>query len=297
MTTEQYRVFFQVAESGSISRAAKALFVSQPAVTKSIKTLEKELDVILFIRTSKGVTLTREGEVLFDYVEVAFDQLSQGEKRIKELKNNDFGSIRIGISNILCKYYFIPYLKLFHETYPKLKIEIVNRTSPETLELLEVGRIDCAIISDVGNKSLYNYQHLMEIQDTFVSKDKSPSEVLEIKELENHPLLLLEKKNATRASFDEHFVEHQVNVHVDIEISSMEFLIEFAKIGLGVSAVIKDFVQDELDKESLYEWPINPMLPKRSVGLLYKKGEPLSIALKTFIDFMKRTNQTLNNRH
>lgn len=286
MTTEQYKVFYQVAESGSISKAAKALFVSQPAVTKSIKTLEKELDVILFLRNAKGVTLTREGEILYEYVKVAFDQLEQGEKRIKQLKDNDFGSVRIGISNILCKYYFIPFLKKFHEQYPKLKIEIVNRTSPETLELLEAGRIDCAIISNVGTKNLFNYNELMLIQDIFVSKEKPPSQIVDLKELEKYPLLLLEKKNATRAAFDEYFAENQINVNVEIEISSMEFLVEFAKIGLGISAVIKDFITDELEQENLYEWETTPKLPKRSVGLLYKKGEPLSIASKTFIDYM-----------
>lgn len=289
MTTEQYKVFYQVSESGSISKAAKALFVSQPAVTKSIKTLEKELDVILFLRNAKGVTLTREGEILYEYVKVAFDQLEQGEKRIKQLKNNDFGSVRIGISNILCKYYFIPFLKSFHEQYPKLKIEIVNRTSPETLELLEAGRIDCAIISEIGSKNLHNYNELMEIQDIFVSKEKPATDIVELKELEKYPLLLLEKKNATRASFDEFFVENHINVNVEIEISSMEFLVEFAKIGLGISAVIKEFVSVELENESLYQWKTEPKLPKRNIGLLYKKGEPLSIASKTFINFMTKS--------
>ncbi len=291
MTTEQYKVFYQVAESGSISRAARALFVSQPAVTKSIKILENELDVTLFIRNPKGVTLTREGEILYDYVKEAFEQLEQGEKRIKQLKNNEYGSIRIGISNILCKYYFIPYLKVFHERYPNLKIEIVNRTSPETLELLDSGKIDCAIISDIGGKNQFEYNSLMQIQDTFVAKNRPPKEVMDIKDLENHPLLLLEKKNATRASFDEHFLDHQVSVQVDIEISSMEFLIEFAKIGLGVSAVIGNFVEEELRDGSLFEWKIEPMMPKRTIGLLYKSGELLSIATRTFIDFMIEENQ------
>jgi len=287
MTTEQNRVFFQVAESGSISKAARALFVSQPAVTKSIKILETELDVLLFVRTAKGVTLTREGEVLYDYVKEAFEQLEEGEKRIKQLKNNDFGSIRIGISNILCKYFFIPYLKQFHERYPNLKIEIINRTSPETLELLEAGRIDCAIISDGGSEKDYVYHELQTIQDTFVSKHPPRKALIPIKELEDYPLLLLEKKNATRASFDEHFINNQVNANVEIEISSMEFLTEFAKIGLGIAAVIRDFVIEEIEKGNLYEWKVEPKLPTRNFGILYKKGEPLSIATRSFIEFMK----------
>jgi len=290
MTAEQYRVFYHVVESKSISKAAKVLYVSQPAVTKSIKTLESELGVILFVRTAKGVTLTNEGEILFTYVKEAFEQLAQGEKRIRQLKDRAYGSVRIGISNILCKYYFIPYLKTFHEKFPGIKIEIVNRTSPETLDLLEAGRIDCAIISDTGITNTYSYEQLMDIQDTFVAKNKPPQEFLPLKELENYPILLLEKKNATRKNYDEHFLENQVNVNVDIEISSMEFLIEFAKIGLGVSAVIGDFIQDELNNQTLYEWKVEPKLPKRSIGILYKSGDGLSIATKTFIKYMKEKN-------
>lgn len=286
MTTEQYRVFYQVAESGSISRAAKVLFVSQPAVTKSIKTLEKELDVILFHRDSKGVTLTREGEVLFHYVKEAFEQLGQGEKMIRQLKDGSIGTVKIGISNILCKYYFMPHLRRFHELYPNLKIEIVNRTSPETLELLEQEKIDCAIISEIGDKNLYEYHHLLEIQDIFVSKEQPPKDLMELYELGQHPLLLLEKKNSTRRSIDEYFLENQMSFHADIEISSMEFLVEFAKIGLGVAAVIGDFVQEEIREGSLYQWKVHPPMPKRSIGLLHKKGNPLSIASRAFIEYM-----------
>lgn len=286
MTAEQYRVFYHVAECGSISKAAKVLYVSQPAVTKSIKILEGELEVMLFVRTSKGVVLTREGELLYDYVKEAFEQLEEGEKRIRQLKELEYGVVRIGISNILCKYYFIPHLKEFHERYPDIKIEIVNRTSPETLTLLEQGKIDCAIISHVGDMKGYIYHQLLEIRDTFVSKDKPPKPIMQVKELEGYPLLLLEKKNATRLYFDEYFLEHKVNAKVEIEISSMEFLIEFAKIGLGVSAVIGTFIDNELESGNLYEWKVEPEMPKRGVGLLYKKENPLSIASKTFIQFM-----------
>ncbi len=286
MTTEQYKVFYKVVEHGSISKAAKALFVSQPAVTKSIQMLENELEIKLFVRNPKGVSLTREGEVLYTYVKEAFEQLELGEKRIEELKGRTYGSVRIGISHILCKFFFMPHLRSFHEHYPKLKIEIVNRTSLETLELLDNGKIDCAIISEVADRQRYRYHELMKIQDTFAAKIKPPQEKMSIQELSTYPLLLLEKKNSTRQHYEEHFMQHQCYINPDIEISSMEFLIDFAKIGLGVSAVIQEFVQKEFDKESLFEWKVDPPLSQRNIGLLYKKSDSLSIAAKTFIDFM-----------
>lgn len=290
MALEQYRVFYQVAKSQSISKAAKQLYVSQPAVTKAIKTLEGELGLTLFVRNSKGVSLTDEGEVLLNYIRTAFESIEQGEKKLKQLKNKEQGSVTIGISNILCKHYFMPYLKLFHQRYPKLRIVVVNRTSPETLGLLERLRIDCAIVSHMDFHSSYHYHHLLSIQDTFVRNFPPPKQILQPADLEELPLLLLEKKNATRMVFDDYFSQHNIVVDPEIEISSMEFLVEFAKIGLGVAGVIRNFVRNELDNGSLYEWKVEPPLAPRSIGILYQKGEPLSIASKTFIDFMISQN-------
>ncbi len=293
MTTELYKVFYHVAESGSISKASKFLYVSQPAVSKAIKNLEEALGVTLFIRTAKGVELTTEGQMLYQHVAQAFIQLNEGEKIIKQLRDKSFGSVRIGMSNTLCKYYFIPHLRAFHEAYPNLKIEIVNRTSPQTLMLLEDGRLDCAIISDVislgesVNPKVFEYHSLMTIQDIFVSKQKPPKNIITLKELEAHPMLLLEKQNATRDHLDHFLIDNQVNLNVDIEISSMEFLVEFAKIGLGIASVIGDFVEDEIDKGQLYQWVTEPKIPSRTIGMLNKKNHSLSIASRTFIEFME----------
>ncbi len=286
MTMEMYKVFYHVAEKGSFTAAAKTLFVSQPAVTKSVKGLEEDLGVKLFIRKGQGIELTDEGHALYSYVQTAFLQLEQGERIVRQMKDKDTGMIRIGISNTLCKYYFIPHLEKFHDAYPNLKIEIVNRTSPETLELLENGAIDCAIISEVPSVSGLAYHELMEIQDTFAAKEPPPEKPMPLERFKDHPLILMEKKNATRRYVEDWFLEHQIPIQADIEISSMEFLIDFAKIGLGVSAVIKEFIEGELARGELYEWQAEPELPKRSIGLLYpQKGN--SIACLTFIDFMK----------
>lgn len=286
MTTEYYRIFYHVATIGSISGAGRSLFVTQPAVSKAIKNLETELGVVLFRRQPRGVELTSEGQVLFDHVAQAFKQFEEGEKLIKQLRDRSYGAIRIGISNTLCKYYFMPHLNAFHQVYPHLKIEIVNRTSTETIKHLEDGLLDCAIISEMFMDTEFHYEKLMTIQDIFVARRKAPKPVMQLKDLELESMLLLEKKNATREHLEEFLKKNAVQLNVDIEISSMEFLVEFAKIGLGVASVIGNFVREELTHGELYEWPINPSVPKRSIGLLYQKGEGRSIASQTFIDFM-----------
>lgn len=283
---EQYYNFYIVAEYGNISRAAERLYVSQPAVTKSIKNLETTLGVKLFHRTSKGVTLTGEGKILYEHVKSAFIEIEQAEKIIKKLKDKNLGVVRIGISNTLCKYYFMPHLKKFHEKYPNIKIEITNRVTLETLDSLEKGGLDCAIVSKISEESRFHYEELMIIQDIFVAKDKSPKPVMTLKELEEYPMLFLEKKNATRKYIDEYLLKNGGNLQIDIEISSMEFLVEFAKIGLGVASVIENFIGDDLTEGTLHKWGITPPIKPRSIGLIYNEKTNLSIASQTFIDFM-----------
>jgi len=286
MTAEVYRVFYHVAECGSISKAASVLYVTQPAVSKAIKNLEEDLGVVLFKRLSRGVELTVEGRVLFGHVQQAFIQLNEGEKLIRQLKDRTYGAIRIGISTTLCKYYFLPHLKAFHQVYPNLKIEIVNRTSTETVKLLEEGRLDCAIISELPADDHFVYEKLMAIQDIFVSKRPAPRQGMGLEDLGNEAMLLLEKKNATREHLDRFLLQESVHLNVDIEISSMEFLVEFAKIGLGVASVIEAFVQEELKEGSLYHWPVLPKVPERSIGLMFLATRSHSIACQTFIQFM-----------
>ncbi len=289
---ETYYVFYIVAEYGNISKAAKKLFVSQPAVTKSIKNLEENLGIKLFNRNSKGVLLTEEGKVLYEYVKNAYIQIEKGEKIVKQLKNKSKGVVRIGISNTLCKYYFMPFLKGFHEKYPDIKIEITNRVTLETLELLEKGSLDCAIVSKVeGVSSNLKFEELLKIQDIFVSKEKPIKSVFPLEDLKKFPMLFLEKKNATRKYIDEYLLKNNVDLEIDIEISSMEFLVEFAKIGLGVASVIENFVIEELEKKELYKWEIEPTIEPRFIGLLYNEKTNLSIASQTFIDFMKNKKE------
>lgn len=283
---EQYYNFYIVAEYGSISKAAERLFISQPAVTKSIKNLENSLGIKLFNRTSKGVNLTEEGKILYEHVKIAFEEIEHGEKLIKKLKDKTLGVVRIGISNTLCKYYFMPHLRKFHQMYPNIKIEITNRVTLETLEHLEKGLLDCAIVSRLSDENKFHFEELMTIQDIFVAKDKAPKEKMTLKELSEYPMLFLEKKNATRKYIDEYLIKNNGNLQIDIEISSMEFLVEFAKIGLGIASCIEEFIQDELLEGRLHKWNVEPKIEPRSIGLIHNEKTNLSIAAQTFIEFM-----------
>ena len=287
--TELYKVFYYVAECRNITEASEKLFISQPAVSKSIKKLESLTGCPLFIRSSRGVSLTTEGQILYDYVKSAFDTLHNGELVLEKLKTREEGLTRIGISNTLCRYFFLPHLETYHYRYPGIRIQIINRTSPETLKLLEKGAVDFGIISIPSDTEDFEYIPLMTIQDIFVSGRKyaMTDEAFPAVRLLEYPIMLLEDKNVSRLYIDSYLKSNQIAFTPEIEVSSMDILIELAKIGLGVGAVIKNFVQDDLASGSLIEIPVIPPLPERKIGIVYKKNIPLSLASQSFITHLK----------
>lgn len=287
---ELYKVFYTVACYKSISRAAEVLYISQPAISKAIMKIEKDTGVVLFSRNSRGVTLTDEGEVLFEYIQRAMNEISIAERLLTRLKKKEAGAIKVGVSTTLCRYFLIPILKGFIEQYPHIQIKIINKTTLETLELLDEGKIDLGIVSCAPYCEGYNITELSEIQDVFVCgkgylEMNGITEATDIFSRSN--LMLLEEDNISRKYIDQYFIQNNIEVKPEIEISTMDLLIEFAKIGLGVTCVIKDFIQNELTEGSLVEIPITPSIPKRTIDIVYNKKLLLSIAAQTLHDYIE----------
>lgn len=165
----QYKIFYTVANIGNISKAAKELFISQPAISKAISKLETSLNCTLFNRTSRGVTLTNEGRILYDQVKIAFDALSLGEEAIKKISNLGIGQIKIGVSTTLCKYILLPYLHDFIKEYPHIKITIDCHSTYSTIKLLENNQIDIGLICKSDNMKNLSYYEIGQIEDVFVA--------------------------------------------------------------------------------------------------------------------------------
>lgn len=286
---ELYKVFYIVASCQNISQAAEALYISQPAVSRSIKKLEEIIGVTLFSRNSRGVKLTEEGLIFYDYVKRAMDEITTGEKILDKLKMKEIGKIKLGVSTTLCKQFLIPHLKNFIKLYPDIQIIIINKTTDETLKLLDEGIIDFGIVSHTSGSNKFNFIKLMDIQDIFVAEMKY-WKMLNITEPNDifikGNLMLLEKNNITRSYIDKYFSENNIEVTTEIEISNMDLLIELAKIGLGITVAIKEFLKSELDEGRLIEIQVNPPIPKRTIGIVSNNKIPLSIAAQTFISFL-----------
>lgn len=285
-----YRVFREVARAGSISSAARALFLSQPAVSQSVKRLEEQLGVVLFHRTSRGMRLTPEGSTLFRYVDQAYGYISMGERKLDQIKSMSLGDITIAAGDTLCKHYLVPHLRVFHETYPGVGIHVLNRTTPETIELLKAGKVDLGIVNlPVAQDNVLDIRETLTVHDCFVAggrykhlceKPVSPTE------LARYPLLLLEKGGSTRAYLDAFFARYGVELKPAIELGSVDLLERFASIGLGVAAVVREFAREELESGRLREVRLTAEVPPRRVGVVTVKGLPQSKAVQKLADLL-----------
>ena len=285
-----YRIFYTVANAGNISKAAKELYISQPAISKSIQKLEESLGCKLFSRSSRGVVLTEEGNLLYGHVRDAFETLTLGEDKLKRSIELGVGHLRIGVSATLCKYMLLPYLKEFIRQNPHISISISCQSTNDTLKLLDDNKIDIGLIGKPENLKNIQFYYLDHITDIFVATNDYLSHLKqrgigEDEILQNSTLMLLDKNNMTRQYIDDYLQENQITVADSIDISNMDLLIDFAKIGVGVACVIKSFVKRELSDGSLVEIPLGIPIHDREVGFAYKSNLKPSKSLQTFIDF------------
>lgn len=289
MNLELYKSFFFVAQYGSISKAAEHLYITQPAVSRSIKQLEESLGCQLFLRTSKGVILTQEGEMMFGYVGQAFNFLKIGEEKINDVQKLLNGEIRIGVSDTLCKHYLIPYLKLFNTLHPLIKIHVICPTTPVITELVKARKIDFGIINMPFFDDKLTSKSVMKVQDCFVTGHKYKHLCIKmhpLREIILHPILLLEKNSNSRSIMDQYFINNSVSVTPDFELGNMDLLIHFAKNDFGIACVIKNFIEEDLDEGRLFEVrPIEP-IPARSIGVTWVKDVPLTKASKELIGYL-----------
>jgi len=290
MNLEFYKTFFYAAKHESISKAAEHLYITQPAVSRAIRQLEDNLGCSLFIRTSKGVKLTPEGQILYENIDKAFQFLFTAERKIDEYKNLLSGEVRIGVSDTLCKYYLVPYLKLFHTLHPAIKIHVVCPTTPVIIHLLKAGKIDFGLINMPYYDEQLVFRSIMEIQDCFAAGDKYrnlSAKMQPLSEIVKHPLLLLEQASNSRVYIDQYFLNHSIAVSPAFELGNMDLLVQFARFDLGIACVIRNFIEEELETGRLYEIkPIQP-IPPREIGVAWRKDVPLSNASQKLISLLE----------
>lgn len=287
---ELYKVFYYVAKTLSFSEAAGELYISQSAVSQSVKVLEKQLGQPLFIRSTKRVSLTREGEILLKHIEPAIGLITKGENQL----TNGFAAggiqLRLAASDTICRYYLVPYLSRFHARFPDVHIKIINGTSLKCAELLESGQVDL-IIANSPNPALNNNMILQEVKtfrDVFVANpDFFPlkGKTVSLFELSKQPILMLSKQSTTSSFLHNLFLQHSLELAPAIELSSNDLLIDLAKIGLGI-AFVPDFCVPPEDSEQLIVLDTREALPQRKLIAAYDGSLPLTESASSLLKLL-----------
>ena len=286
---EQYRIFNVVAKSQSFSKAAKALYMTQSAVSQAIKQLESSIDITLFKRTSKGVELTEAGNILYKYTSSAMELLETGLLKVESLKSLDDGELKIGASDTISTYFLLPRLEMFHKLYPNIKIKIINRVTTETIELLKNGQIDIAF----GNLPIEDENieviECMTVHDTFVAGndyENLKEKFFSHEDIAKLPLILLENKSNSRKYVDKIFLESGQVLTPSIELGAHELLLQLAKINLGISCVVREFSEEYLKNNFVFELKQKNPIPQRAIGYCYSKNLHLTPTMKEFMSFL-----------
>ena len=294
---ELYRVFYTVAKCGSLTKAAEELYISQPAVSQAIKQLENQLGGQLFVRTHKGMELSETGgKQIFKTVEDALKLFDQAESKYAELKDTATGVLRICASDTVSTHFLLPYIKEYHEKYPDVNLVLQNCTSSETIELLKNKKADVGFVNLPIDDSEINLMNtVMQLHDTFVASDKFAEltdSVIDLKRLQDYPLLMLELSTATRQAIVTFAHSQGIHLHPEIELASLELMTSLAKNGLGIACIPREFVYHELNEEkSLCEIKTSPSLPTRAIGLALPKSESMTFAVKEFVKLINEKGE------
>lgn len=286
---ELYKVFYHVASTLNFSEASKQLYISQSAVSQSIKTLERKLDQTLFIRSTKKVQLTPEGEILMRHVEPAMNLIQKGETQLLDAASTG-GQIRIGASDTICRYFLIPYLERFHKAFPGAHIKVINQTSMKCAELLRNGLVDLTVVNFPNNHlgTTTSVMRIKKFRDVFIAGNtfqKLKGETLTFSQLLKYPILMLDKNSTTNEFLHQVFQQHQLDLVPEIELTSNDLLIDLARIGLGI-AFVPDYCISP-DSEDVFILHTKEELSERELAIAYNEHLPLSRASMEFLSYFR----------
>lgn len=286
---ELYKVFYWAVKTGSLTKAAKALYLTQPSVSHAIKQLEDSFGMTLFYRNAKGVTLTQEGAVLYSYIEQSMILISIAEEKMVALKNLESGELRIGGSDSLFKHYLLPILEGFNSRHPDVKLHLIHGTTPEVISFLKEGQIDLGVVRMPIVDPQLTVRESFQLHDCFVAGNhyaELKDQALSLEMLLQYPIILFSRNSRARMAITETFQSYGLTLKPDIEVGSVDLLIEFARRGLGISYVTREFVSGELEAGSLFEIKLDVPLPPSRVGIMTMRNMPLSSAAKQFIELI-----------
>ncbi len=289
-----YKIFYVVAKNGNITKASNELFISQPAVTQAIKNLENTIGATLFIRTKKGVTLTEEAKILYEFIKTGLTYISNGETKFKELMNIETGTLKIGASTTITEHVLLKYLHKYQNLYPHISISITNNLTSELIKLLKDGSLDLLILNlPTPNHPDLTITPFLKVHDAFMVAPKLShltKKPQDLTDLQNYDFIFQKFPSNTRTFLNNYLTQNNLNITPKYDIVSFNLVKLMTKMGLGIGYITKEFAIDELRNKTLLELQVKPSLPSREIGLATLKNVYPSFAARAFIDLLIPNN-------
>lgn len=288
---ELYRIFYIVAKHKHMTRASEELHISQPAISQSIKKLEEQLDGTLFIRSNKGMELTNEGKMFYDYVKGALELINNAENEFTSFKDLSKGEIKIGASTTITKIILMDSLKEFHKDYPNIEISITNDLTSNLIIDLNKGKLDFVIYNEGDIKEAnIKTNKLCELNQGFLYNPNYYKDTInDLDELKEYPLILQKKESNSRKFIDEYMINHNISLNPKTEVVSQDLVIEFTEAGFGLGFGIIPLAKRNYP--NLKELAINNSLPKTNVYIAENKSINLPFASKKFLEYLNKNNK------
>lgn len=285
---ELYRVFYAVAKHKHMTKASEELHISQPAISQSIKKLEDQLGGTLFLRSNKGMGLTEEGKMFYEYVKGALELINNAENEFTSFKDLSKGEVKIGCSTTLTKLVLMNALKDFHLDYPNININITNDLTSNLINDLKLGKLDFVIFNESNIKETnLNLEKIKELKQGFIyNPEFYDDNVNNFEDLNEIPLILQKEESNSRKLLDYVALQNNVKLIPKMEVVSQELITEFTNIGLGIGFAIIDLAKRNY--KNIKELNINKKIPNINIYLATNKSVSLSFASKMFIKYLKK---------
>lgn len=285
---ELYRVFYAVAKHKHMTKASEELHISQPAISQSIKKLEDQLGGTLFLRSNKGMGLTEEGKMFYEYVKGALELINNAENEFTSFKDLSKGEIKIGCSTTLTKLVLMNALKDFHLDYPNININITNDLTSNLINDLKLGKLDFVIFNGSNIKETnLNLEKIKELKQGFIyNPEFYDDNVNNFEDLNKFPLILQKEESNSRKLLDYVALQNNVKLIPKMEVVSQELITEFTNIGLGIGFAIIDLAKRNY--KNIKELNINKKIPNINIYLATNKSVSLTFASKMFIKYLKK---------
>jgi len=283
-----YKIFLYLVEEKSISKTANKLYVSQPAISYSLKELENQLGYTLFYRNSKGIEPTLEAKELYSYISTAFNILNDAEEHIKNLNNLNIGCIRIGTPSHIGIFYLSRFIVDFRKIYPGIKFEIISKSTADLVEMLETRNLDLIVDTlPINSKKNVTKVTLSKLYNCFAYNKKilKDVEINQVDDLKNYPLILPSATSSIRLKLDEYMESRNAKLNPILESWTTEMMLEMVRRGVGIGYFIKNVIDTQSDKDDFEVISFDNKLPTVDVCCVYV-NEFLTTATRKFVEIL-----------